>query len=145
VSWAIVAATLVACAVALVLVRRRFVAVLIEGDSMEPTLRAGQRVLVRRVGPGRVRLGDVVVLANPNDLALELGSPAWLIKRVAAVPGDPVPRETVPALRNVTEALVPAGRLVLLGDNPAAGYDSRRTGYFTSDALLGVVARTLRS
>lgn len=143
--WAIIGAPLAISGAALVVLRRRFVSVLIYGNSMEPTLRPGQRVLVRRTGADRVRRGQVVVLANPTGAPPEAGSPPWLIKRVAAVPGDPVPRETVPALRYVTEPRVPAGRLVLLGDNHAASYDSRRAGYFTADTVLGIVVRTLRA
>ena len=33
--------------------------------------------------------------------------------------------------------------LVLLGDNPASGYDSRRAGYFDASTMLGVAVRTL--
>jgi signal peptidase I len=128
-----------ASVVAVVLVlRHRFVSVLVEGDSMAPTLRAGQRVLVRRTRAAH--RGQVIVLASP----LGTGSPPWLIKRVAAAPGDPVPRDTVPALRDASERWVPTDQLVLLGDNPAASYDSRRAGYFTAGTVLGVVVRVPR-
>lgn len=66
-----------------------------------------------------------------------------MIKRVAAVPGDPVPRDEVPALADVPEACVLPGKLVLLGDNPDVSYDSRRAGYFPAERVLGVVVRSL--
>lgn len=149
--WAIIGTMLTVCVAGLAVLRRRYVSVLIEGTSMEPTLHAGQRVLVRRTCAQRLRRGQVVVLANPTDTPPEAGTPPgtgnppWLIKRILAVPGEPVPRETVQALRHVTERRVPAGRLVLLGDNQAASYDSRRAGYFPTDTLLGIVVRTLHA
>ncbi|NUR89731.1 MAG: S26 family signal peptidase, partial [Nonomuraea sp.] len=64
-------------------------------------------------------------------------------KRLAAVPGDPIPRDAVPALRDAPGSRVPDGHLVVLGDNPARSYDSRRTGYLKADRLFGVVLRKL--
>jgi signal peptidase I len=40
---------------------------------------------------------------------------------------------------------VPAGQLVLLGDNRAASTDSRHWGYAPVDRVLGVVVRRLDS
>ncbi|MBO2445909.1 hypothetical protein J4573_02295 [Actinomadura barringtoniae] len=140
--WAVGAMVLVAgVGTALTVLRRRFLSVLVEGSSMEPTLHAGQRVLVRRAEVAELRRGQVVVVAHPPDGPPRADAPPWLIKRVAALPGDPVPREAVPALRHVMEPRVPAGRLVLLGDNRAASFDSRRVGYFSSNTLLGRVVR----
>jgi signal peptidase I len=144
-----VLATAGAAALVLVL-RRRFAIVTVTGQSMLPALRDGDRVLVRRVRLGRVQAGDVVVVEKP---AGETGWPAppadrvagheWLIKRAAAVPGDPLPeafRSRWPGLR---DELVPAGRLVVLGDNPEGSYDSRVIGYIPGERLLGVVARRM--
>jgi signal peptidase I len=36
---------------------------------------------------------------------------------------------------------VPAGQLVLLGDNHFLSYDSRSVGYIPADRLVGVVLR----
>ncbi|WP_163569602.1 S26 family signal peptidase [Fodinicola feengrottensis] len=55
--------------------------------------------------------------------------PPWLIKRAVALPGDVVPAE-VPHLAG---ARVPADRFVVLGDNSARSYDSRRVGYLHAD------------
>jgi signal peptidase I len=118
------------------LLRARFVAVTVSGVSMEPTLSSGDRVLVRRVPLGRVRPGQVVVIANPT------GEPPWLVKRAAAVPGDQVDPDWLPA--GHAPDRVPAGALVVLGDNVTASYDSRRAGFFPAAALLGVVVRELR-
>lgn len=134
-------AAVIGCAV--LALRTRLVAVLVQGDSMEPTLRPGDRVLVRRVPLRRVRRGQLVVLAQPPDRPATSDNPPWLVKRVVALPGDSVPDE-VPALRQATNGRVPPGLFIVLGDNMARSYDSRRAGYFSADALLGIVVRTLR-
>jgi signal peptidase I len=138
--------------VASLLLGRSLVAVAVRGQSMEPTFRDGDWVLVRR-GRDPAR-GQVVVVRHPPliDLQLPHGGSApvsvlpenrWLVKRVVAVPGDPLPRDRVPALAEVPEDQVPPGKLILLGDNQLASFDSRRLGYFSLDTLLGVVVRQL--
>jgi hypothetical protein len=62
-----------------------------------------------------------------------------IVKRVAALPGDDVPRSVRDA---VTEATVPAGRLVLLGDSRASA-DSRAWGFAAVEDVLGVVVAEL--
>ncbi|MEU9497952.1 S26 family signal peptidase [Streptomyces sp. NPDC048196] len=154
-SWAL-ATGVPTLAVALVLTaaafRRRLVAITVRGASMEPAYRDGDRVLVRR---GRLPApGQVVVVRDlpttgpatalpPAATARAVPGPALLIKRVAAVPGDPVPRDRVAALAGVPERYVPHGQLVLLGDNPAASYDSRHRGYFAAAQVVGTVWRSL--
>lgn len=153
--YLLLAALPVASAVAVGLyaaLRRLYVTVDVQGASMEPTYRAGDRVLVRRSAPDRLRVGDVVVAEAPVDGAwpatLVRGAPRgrmWLIKRVAAVPGDPIPRDRVPALARVTEQRVPSGRVVLLGDADRGSWDSTTIGYFPLERVLGVVVRSLPS
>jgi signal peptidase I len=138
-AWGLAVAGVLAAALGRV--RRTLIVVTIEGRSMEPTFDAGDRVLARRAPLRRVRTGDVVVVgpaARP-----EPGTPRLLIiKRAAAVPGDPVPREAVPALAGVAEDEVPRGKLVLLGDSPLS-VDSRQHGYVDGERLIGVVVRRL--
>ncbi|MFY7065034.1 S26 family signal peptidase [Nocardiopsis changdeensis] len=125
---------------------RTLVAVDVVGHSMEPAFHHGDRVLVRRVPAKRLRVGDVAVLGRPDtgdlrDLALIMGSvPPWVVKRVAALPGDPVPA-SVPA-RGGT---VPPGHLVVLGDNTGHSTDSRVWGPVPDDRVLGVVLRRMTS
>ena len=159
-----------AIGVGVMLVRRRIVIVSVAGQSMEPTLAAGDRVLVRRTRLRSVRAGQIVVIEEPgithNDRTGDppshdadrswTGDPprrdlgrSWMIKRVAAVPGDPVPAELAaavpipgrPALAG--QAQVPAGKFVVLGDNPEMSMDSRYLGYVPGDRLLGVVVGSL--
>lgn len=134
------------CALAVAGLRRRFLVVTVAGISMTPTLRSGDRVLVRRAGLGRISRGDIVVLGPadghrgpPPD---ERG-PAWVIKRAAALPGDPIPRGAAPALAGVPETEVPPGKLLLLGDNAENSTDSRQTGYFDERRLVGRVVRRI--
>lgn len=128
----------VAVGVFVVVVRRRYFSVQVVGTSMEPTLRPGERIIVRRAGLSELRRGQIILVANSSPFP---GDPPCLVKRVVALPGDPVPRDGVPALREVPEDVVPDGRLVLLGDNHAASFDSRTAGYFEARALLGVAVR----
>ena len=92
--------------------RRRFC---VENVSMLPTLEPGEEVLVNlgayRKSPPRV--GDIVV-ATPR-----------------ACPG-------LRAIKRVGEVL-PDGRIILLGDNPAQSTDSRAFGAVASEEILGRV------
>ncbi|MEV4759314.1 S26 family signal peptidase [Micromonospora sp. NPDC049559] len=140
--------------VAVLLLRRRLAVVTVLGASMEPAYHDGDRVLVRRTAA--FTPGQVVVAESPRagrgwpqpPLGRTAGGGAvagrtWIIKRVTAVPGDPVPRERVPALARVPGATVPPGKLVLLGDNAEASIDSRQLGYFPAERVLGAVLRQL--
>ena len=130
---ALAAAGLLGCAVvAVTVLRRRLLLVTVEGVSMEPTYRPGDRLLVRRTAPASVRRGSVVVFAAPHGAAPT--DPPLMVKRAVAVPGDPVP-DGVP----VAGPVVPAGHLVVLGDNAAHSADSRTMGYLPAGDVVGVV------
>ncbi|MEU6427172.1 S26 family signal peptidase [Microbispora sp. NPDC046973] len=133
----------VVAGLALLLLRRRLAVVVVSGVSMEPAFHASDRLLVRRAGLSRLAVGDIVVFARPRRYDGEELLPVedrWMVKRVAALPGDPVPDAVLPA---VAEQRVAEGRLVVLGDNPAASYDSRQFGFLPADLLLGVVLRRM--
>jgi nickel-type superoxide dismutase maturation protease len=83
----------------------------VNGDSMAPALLPGDRLLLLRVGLGRLRRGDVVAVRDPRDPDGRV-----LVKRVAAMSG---------------------GGLVVLGDNLAASTDSRSFGAVPRSLLLG--------
>ncbi|MEU5878704.1 S26 family signal peptidase [Spirillospora sp. NPDC047279] len=114
--------------------RRRLVVVTVRGPSMEPTVYDGDRLLVRVLPAERLSTGQVVVLADSS------GPHEWIVKRLAALPGEPVPRDLVPS---ITDTRVPGGCLVLLGDNPERSRDSRDAGYFAAGAVLGAAVRRL--
>ena len=83
--------------------------ILVEGDSMRPTLEPGDRVLCVR--SRRVRVHDLVALRDPRDGRL-------LVKRVRAVDA---------ASRAVT----------VEGDNPASSTDSRVFGAVDRRDVVG--------
>ncbi|MFG6198145.1 signal peptidase I [Nonomuraea sp. JJY05] len=136
ISMGLFAGVLAAAAGALV-ARRRYVVVTVEGMSMAPTLHDGDRVLVRRRRIGEVARGDVVVLEPPSEPRVDVDGTRWNIKRAVALPGDPVPPDVDDAGERV-----PAGALVVYGDNPHS-VDSRQRGFFPADRLLGVALRRL--
>ncbi|MEU7936507.1 S26 family signal peptidase [Microbispora bryophytorum] len=122
----------------------------VHGESMEPGLWSGDRVLVRRVRPRRpglfvrrVRRGDVVVISRvgPGEGVALDGGTNLVIKRAAAVAGDPIP----PGFEALGEARVPPGRLLVLGDNPSRSTDSRQWGLLPESRITGVVLRRLNA
>ena len=85
------------------------------GDSMAPTMMAGDRLVVLAQRFGRFKwpeVGDVVAVADPRDPS------RTLVKRVASVDRA-------------------AGTLELLGDNPAASTDSRTFGPVPVASVVG--------
>ncbi|MEV6109771.1 S26 family signal peptidase [Streptomyces sp. NPDC051940] len=142
VARAVLAAVLAGAGGAL-LARRRLAAVTVRGGSMTPTLLPGDVLLVLR-GPRTVRRGRIVVVPRPDpatgwrEPAEPLNARGWYVKRVVAVPGDPVPDWVAGPGGTAPGARVPAGMLVLRGDHPRSE-DSRRWGYCPADQLYGVM------
>jgi signal peptidase I len=110
---------------------RRPVRARVVGSSMAPTFTDGQRVWAfhRR----RYAVGDVIVFVVPADAPGGGDGPAWRIKRVCAVAGDPAP-DWMPG----AEEVVPPGTVAVVGDNPVS-QDSRQLGWIRTTAVLGRV------
>jgi len=146
--------------VAVALMRRHFLIVTITGGSMLPSFAEGDRVLARRLRGGRrrtLRVGDVIVADLPSiQVSVESAHcsdsgalleqsefppmpPQRVVKRVAAMPGDPFPRDAMGA-----RALVPADHIALVGDNLANSTDSRTYGYVPMNCVVAIVVRRLR-
>lgn len=128
--------------------RRRWMVVRVVGDSMAPAIRDGAVLVARRVR-GPLRLDDVVVFAPPIDAIdghFDDGDPdpALRVKRVAALPGDPIPAWATAARDQAHR--VPAGSLVVRGD-AAESQDSRHYGLVAIADVVGVIpsVRTIHS
>jgi signal peptidase I len=132
----------------LVWTRRRAIVVTLAGRSMEPTFFAGDRVLVRRASLAEIGRNDVVLVHLPPPPDRHHGVPpppggfVPMVKRVAAVPGDAAPPGYAAAGVRPGD-VVPAGRLLLIGDNRLMSYDSRQLGYVDATAVVGVVTGKL--
>ncbi|GLY40508.1 S26 family signal peptidase [Amycolatopsis sp. NBRC 101858] len=111
-----------------VLLRRRYVVARVRGHSMSPTFHDGERVVATR--RRHYRVGDVIVF-RPRTGVTDV---AWRIKRIAAVAGDPVP-----AWLETDDPVVPAGRVVVVGDNTGHSQDSRQLGYIALAGVAGAV------
>ncbi|GAA4634201.1 hypothetical protein GCM10023196_074770 [Actinoallomurus vinaceus] len=132
--------TVLLCGTAAIVLRSRLALVRVTGSSMAPTFADGDRLLVRRTV--RPRRGDVAVFRNPVAGPDTEPDPPWLVKRVAAVPGDRVPEETLAAVGAARGAVVPPGRLIVRGDAERS-LDSRQFGYVSATMVLGTVLRPL--
>ena len=103
--------------------------------------------LVRRAAARQVRRGEVVVFEPAGRWGGAPGrcrtqAAAWVIKRVAALAGDPVPAEVSGAVKAEPGAAVPEGALVVVGDGTSSA-DSRMWGYLPADRVLGVAAEAV--
>jgi signal peptidase I len=106
----------------------------VEGSSMQPTIRSGDVVVVRREWFGPPARGDVVMLHSPVDPAKNL------IKRVVAI------EEDVVSLPNGAAMQIPRGQIWVEGDNSSASLDSRHYGPVSASLIIGhavAVANTM--
>ncbi len=75
-----------------ILFQRQFHTVVVRGDSMEPTLKPGQRLLFTNAYwlVGELRRQDIIVATDPEDPA------QTVIKRIAGLAGDTIDPLNVP-------------------------------------------------
>lgn len=115
---------------------KNFHVVQVSGDSMLPTLKNGQRLLMSKAYwlVGAIQRNDIVVFRNPA------GGPP-LIKRVVGLGGDVIDFEIVPREWTLSrgEYRVPAGTLYVVGDNRPVSEDSRTLGPLDPSDCLGKV------
>ena len=106
---------LLVLAIVLFVVKRYFFGIVkVDGDSMYPTLKDGEYVLMKITD--EVEVGDIVILHV--DYEYDMMS-EYIIKRVAEIAED--------------------GSVYVLGDNSAVSHDSRQCGYFPKEIIKGKV------
>ncbi|HYS43906.1 MAG TPA: signal peptidase I [Geobacteraceae bacterium] len=99
----------------------------IVGNSMEPTVLRGDRILADKTAFGRLapRVGDVVVFVDPDDRS------KVFIRKIAALPGQRLPDS------GANGATVPHGMVYLLGERSGVGTDSATFGCIPLRDLVG--------
>ncbi len=122
----------------------------VKGNSMEPCLHDGDRLVVDRVtySLGEVGRGDVVVMRYPRDPSVDF------VKRIVGVPGDRIAMQDgkltvngvvaddygcITDAQDLPELEVPAAHFFVLGDNRPISCDSREFGLVPQDLLKGKV------
>jgi len=96
---------------------------------MATTYEPGERLLIQRRSP--YAAGDVIVFRAPPAHSFDTDI---LVKRVAAVVGEPVPDD----FPGIGAATVPPGQLLVRADSPR-GLDSRQMGLIEACRVVGVV------
>jgi signal peptidase I len=131
-----------------------FQAFYIPSESMIPTLKIGDRVLVNKLSYDLhdVHRGDVVVFKAPR--AAQSGDIEDLVKRVIALPGETIEardglvyvddrrldEDYLPAgtrTANLPATKIPAGHVFVMGDNRGASKDSRYFGAVKESSIVG--------
>lgn len=89
---------------------------LVEGDSMSPTLKNGDAVLIN--SPANLQVGDIVLAKHPFKQSVKM------LKRISEIDDS--------------------GNYLLIGDNPAESADSRSFGAIPAKDILGVAVCRLK-
>lgn len=155
--WAI--AIVIAIIVVVVIRMFLFVSFTVDGDSMDPTLVDGDRVVVNKFiyELTDMEQDDVIVFNSQEDSAYVkrvIGIPGdhvEMVDRVVYVNGEPLEEDYVvhqgeSYMDNFTlsdlgveEETIPEGHYLVLGDNRPISRDSRDFGLITEDSVIGEV------
>jgi signal peptidase I len=133
---------LIACLLALpviAVIRGRFLVVAVRGSSMAPIYHDGDTLLAVRLSRSHAwRAGEDLVFARTGQPIP--GDPSYLVKRICAVSGDPVPDQAEDLMANRASCgRIPSGWLLLQG---------MKSGYFYSvpvDAVVGKIVGRVRA
>ena len=124
----------------------------INGNSMYPTLKNGERVVVEKITgwAGNFERGDIITLKYPKDISKNY------VKRIIAFENETVTIKNgmvyvdgklidepyvknVEPYENLAPVTVPEGYLFVMGDNRPSSYDSRRWGFLPKGYAYGRV------
>ncbi|MGJ6969290.1 S26 family signal peptidase [Streptosporangium sp. G11] len=111
-----------------VVMRATLVVVRVRGGSMRPTLFDGDLLVGARCRP--CRTGSLIVFRSESSPG---GRDSYLVKRVAAVPGQLVPLD----FPELSDRIVPPEVFLVRGD-AARSLDSRQLGYISISAVVAV-------
>lgn len=115
-----------------------FTTVVVNGESMLPTFRNGDRLLACKAYwlVGGIHKKDVVVIKNPDGKPDE-----YVIKRVLGLPGDEIDFQNVPGDWRIANGVyhVPDGHVYVIGDNREVSDDSRKFGPVPLENVIGKI------
>ncbi|RDW17988.1 signal peptidase I [Oceanobacillus chungangensis] len=143
-------AIVIAIIIALLLRTFIFATSIVEGESMEPTLEDGERVILNKLvylinDPDR---GDIVIIQRPykNYVKRVIGLPGEKIEIIAGellIDGKPydqdfITDEVIKHTGNFGPITVPEESYFVLGDNRAISKDSRNgLGFIDEEEIIG--------
>ncbi len=116
--------------------QQNFHTIKVDGRSMEPTFKNGDRLLASKAYwlIGDLRDNDIVVIEgeNPGE---------HLIKRIYRKSGEIVDWANIPEDYSMAkgEFVVPSGEVYLLGDNRDVSEDSRKFGSVEKNRIIGKI------
>jgi signal peptidase I len=143
-------AIVIAIIIALLLRTFIFATSIVEGESMEPTLEDGERVIFNKLiylvdDPDR---GDIVIIQRPykNYVKRVIGLPGEQIEIIAGkllINGEPynqafITEEVINQTGNFGPITIPEESYFVLGDNRAISKDSRNgLGFIDEEEIIG--------
>ena len=118
---------------------------IVDGDSMFPTLKTDERIVVDKRAYIYVKpvKNDIVGMSDPTDQKL------LYVKRIVATPGDIVEVNQSEVIVNdrilynanqlmpLKEIKIPSGYYFVMGDNKGVSYDSRQFGLVPESNIIG--------
>lgn len=120
----------------------------IPSESMEPTLKVGDRLYIEKLSD-TIERGDIVVFKSTPESHLDED----MIKRVIGLPGETVeikdgivyvndqpldePYESEKPQKDFAPVTVPEGKLFVMGDNRNNSFDSRAWGMLPRENVIG--------